>query len=150
MLCRLAKLRVLVLQVPVSAALANMCSNSGLLHGAEDVGGCFAALNTLSLSSNAEVQVCIHPRLHHPPACNTFLGEFCDPVWAANQPDPCHFLLGTVGFFLLLQKWERAVADSTASLSSSTDMHPPPPPSLVYMKKDAVLTCKCSQGVVRD
>jgi hypothetical protein len=57
LLCRLAKLRGLLLQVPVAAALANLCSHAGLLSGAGDVADCFAALDTLSQSSNREVQV---------------------------------------------------------------------------------------------
>ena len=62
-LCRVAKLREAMLQVPTAAALANMCSNPAFLSQAADVDDTMAALNTLSLSGNRDVQVRPAPRL---------------------------------------------------------------------------------------
>ena len=55
-LCRTAKLRVTSLQLPVAAALANLCSSAGPSHPLFSAVECLAALEVLSQSSNAEVQ----------------------------------------------------------------------------------------------
>ena len=62
-LCRAAKLREAMLQVPTAAALANMCSNPAFTSRAADADDTLAALNTLSLSGNRDVQVRPNTRL---------------------------------------------------------------------------------------
>lgn len=56
-LTKAAKLRVSGLQVPVAAALANLCSSAGLIGALSSAEECLAALEALSQSSNADVQV---------------------------------------------------------------------------------------------
>ena len=56
-LCRAAKLRVVGIQVPVAAALANLCSSAGLIGAPASVEECLLALEALSPSANADVQV---------------------------------------------------------------------------------------------
>jgi hypothetical protein len=100
LLCRLAKLRGLVLQVPVAAALANMCSTAGLLSGAEDVADCFAALNTLSQSSNGAVPFWALWHLSPPPPppllWNTLIAShLCSARWKflRKVPSPPDWIL---------------------------------------------------------
>lgn len=66
-LCRTAKLRVTSLQLPVAAALANLCSSAGPSHPMFSAEECLAALEVLSQSSNADVQArCFSFFMHAP------------------------------------------------------------------------------------
>lgn len=56
-LCRLAKLREALLQVPTAAALANLFSDTSCIAQAEDLEECCVALNNLSHSSDHDAQV---------------------------------------------------------------------------------------------